>query len=109
MMNTSSLFRKRCLVLDRIISYSFKYLLIFPFSWIFTECGKAFGLKKNLTDHMKVHTGGRRFMCDTCGQDFSWPNALKVYKLFLIFYTIQNNLKKTLIRIIYFFDIAGTY
>ena len=108
MMNTSSLFRKRCLVLDRMIPPSFDYLF-FPFSLIFTECGKAFGLKKNLTDHMKVHTGGRRFMCDTCGQDFSWPNALKVYKLFLIFYTIQNNLKKTLIRIIYFFDIAGTY
>ena len=61
-----------------MIPPSFSYLF-FPFSLIFTECGKAFGLKKNLTDHMKVHTGGRRFMCDTCGQDFSWPNALKVY------------------------------
>ncbi|CAF91789.1 unnamed protein product, partial [Tetraodon nigroviridis] len=39
-------------------------------------CKKSFKYSSNLTEHMKVHTGERPFLCKKCGKTFRRRSAL---------------------------------
>uniref|UniRef100_A0A9J7WWR8 Gastrula zinc finger protein XlCGF57.1-like n=1 Tax=Cyprinus carpio carpio TaxID=630221 RepID=A0A9J7WWR8_CYPCA len=40
------------------------------------ECGKCFTLKRNLNEHMKIHTREKLFTCDQCGKCFTKKSNL---------------------------------
>ncbi|XP_061878242.1 zinc finger protein 287-like isoform X2 [Entelurus aequoreus] len=44
-----------------------------------TQCGKLFGKKLNLTNHMKRHTMNKHFQCSHCAKLFVAKNDLKVH------------------------------
>ncbi|XP_042373023.1 zinc finger protein 572-like [Plectropomus leopardus] len=46
-----------------------------PFSC--SECGKRFGRKKNLHEHVKTHTGEKPFSCSECGKRFFRKTSLQ--------------------------------
>ncbi|XP_042291776.1 gastrula zinc finger protein XlCGF57.1-like [Thunnus maccoyii] len=45
-----------------------------PFSC--SECGKAFGRKTHLREHLRCHTGEKPFSCSICKKSFSWRRQL---------------------------------
>ena len=46
-----------------------------------SECGKAFGQKEHLNNHMVVHTGVRRFKCTICNKQYSYRTGLTYHMM----------------------------
>ena len=40
-------------------------------------CDKSFSLKKNLIQHMAVHSDALPVLCKICGERFKWRSGLK--------------------------------
>ena len=43
------------------------------------DCDKTFTEKKNLDQHMELHTDNFKEVCKTCGKRFHWKSSLRVH------------------------------
>ncbi|XP_039657013.1 gastrula zinc finger protein XlCGF57.1-like isoform X1 [Perca fluviatilis] len=45
-----------------------------------SECGKRFGTRRHLNDHMRIHPGEEKYSCSVCNKRFIWRQQVRRHK-----------------------------